>query len=84
MNSDINAIIKEVRATSYTKWAKIKQKEATPQTAIKSASDRNDEPRNIKEDMWIENEVMEAANVLEKCKVMVASSNITDNTKFCI
>ena len=34
--------------------------------------------------MWIENEVMEAVNVLQKCKVMVASSNITDNTKFCI
>ena len=64
------------------KWNKIKLKEAIPQRPTESASDQNDEPRTIKEDMRMENKVTQAANVRGKCKVRIDSCNITDNSKF--
>ena len=64
------------------KWNKIKLKEEIPQRPTESASDQNDEPRNIKEDMRMENKVTQAANVRVKCKLRIDSCNITDNRKF--
>ena len=64
------------------KWNKIKLKGAIPQGPTESASDQNDEPRNIKEDMRMVNKVTQAANVREKCKVRIDSCNITDIGSF--
>ena len=73
---------KKLGARHMRKWNKIKLKRATPQTQTESASDENDEPRNINEDMLMVKEVMQAANVGEKCKVRIDNCNITDNRKF--
>ena len=48
---------------------------------IVSASDQN-EKRSIKEDIRIAKEVKQPKNILEKSKVRINSSNITDNRKF--
>ena len=48
---------KKLRQCRIHKWNKIKLKGAIPQTPTKSASDQNDEPRKIKEDIQMVNEV---------------------------
>ena len=63
-------------------WNKIKLKRAISQTPTESASDQNDEPRNINEDMRMVKEVVQAANIGEKCKVRIDNCNTTDNRKF--
>ena len=49
---------------------------------IVSASDQNEKPRSAKEDIRIAKEVKQPKNILEKSKVRINSSNITDNRKF--
>lgn len=49
---------------------------------IVSASDQNEKPRSIKEDIRIAKEVTQPKNILEKSKVRIKSINITDNRKF--
>ena len=73
---------KKVGQRRIRKWNKIKLNEAIPQIPTESASDQNDKPRNIREDMRMVKEKTQAANVREKCKVRIDTCNITDNWKF--
>ena len=74
---------KKLGQRRINKWNKIKLKGTISQTPpTESASDQNDEPRNIKEDMRMVNKVTQAANVREKCKLRIDGCNITDNRKF--
>ena len=53
--------------------------EAVHISGTKPASDQDDEPRNIKEDMRMVKEVRQPPNILEKCKLRIDSCNNTDN-----